>query len=74
MIFHQQIVSNEQPYFLSLKKELNQTIDKMNQIYTNLEQVTDPELIDCAIYDLKSNQMRYAYLHKILSTHFSENE
>lgn len=30
--------------------------------YLNFEHATDPDLIDCYIYQLKSAQMRYKYL------------
>lgn len=50
-----------------LKCELNATKESLDAIYTVLQNVTEPELIDCAIYELKSIQMRYTYLHKKIS-------
>lgn len=34
----------------------------MYTAYSNLDNVTDPDLIDCYIYQLNSEQKRYNYL------------
>ena len=47
-----------------LKVELRDTIESLDAIYSILQNVTEPDLIDCAIYELKSIQMRYTFLHK----------
>lgn len=47
-----------------LKLELHATIKSLDAIYSILQNVTEPDLIDCAIYELKSVQMRYTFLHK----------
>lgn len=47
-----------------LKLELFATKESLDAIYSILQNVTEPDLIDCAIYELKSVQMRYTFLHK----------
>lgn len=47
-----------------LKLELYATKESLDAIYSILQNVTEPDLIDCAIYELKSVQMRYTFLHK----------
>jgi hypothetical protein len=38
------------------------TQDALSAAYSNLDNATDPDLIDCCIYQLNSVQMRYKYL------------
>ena len=45
-----------------LKDDLLQTTRALQDAYNNLENVIDPDLIDCYIYDLNSVQMRYKFL------------
>ena len=47
-----------------LKLELYATKESLDAIYSIHQNVTEPDLIDCAIYELKSVQMRYTFLHK----------
>ena len=43
-------------------QELMMTKKAMYTAYSNLDNVTDPDLIDCYIYQLNSEQKRYNYL------------
>ena len=45
-----------------LLQELMMTKKAMYTAYSNLDNVTDPDLIDCYIYQLNSEQQRYNYL------------
>lgn len=54
--------TNEDTYYTLLKKDLHQTAQDLQDAYTNLENVVDPDLIDCYIYELNSVQMRYKFL------------
>ena len=41
-----------------------QLMEDLDQAYSNFENVVDPDLIDCSIYELKAVQMRYRFLLK----------
>ena len=43
-------------------ESIQQTKTDLDCAYLNFEHATDPDLIDCYIYQLKSVQMRYKYL------------
>lgn len=45
-----------------LLQELMMTKKALYTAYSNLDNVTDPDLIDCYIYQLNSEQKRYSYL------------
>ena len=45
-----------------IKNDLQQTAKDLQDAYNNLENVVDPDLIDCYIYELNSVQMRYKFL------------
>jgi len=45
-----------------IKNDLQQTAKDLQNAYNNLENVVDPDLIDCYIYELNSVQMRYKFL------------
>lgn len=53
--------ANDTHYSL-IKEDLKQTAKDLADAYTNLENVVDPDLIDCYIYELNSVQMRYKFL------------
>lgn len=53
--------TNDNHYTL-LKNDLHQTARDLQDAYQNLENVVDPDLIDCYIYELNSVQMRYKFL------------
>lgn len=45
-----------------LLEELARTKSAMDTAYSNFENVTEPDLIDCYIYELNAAQMRYKFL------------
>ena len=49
--------TNDNRYTL-LINDLHQTAQDLQDAYRNLENVIDPDLIDCYIYELNSVQMR----------------
>ena len=49
-------------YYSLLKADLQQTARDLEDAYANLENVVEPDLIDCCIYKLNSVQMRYKFL------------
>lgn len=49
-------------HYTLLMNDLHQTAKDLNDAYNNLENVVDPDLIDCYIYELNSVQMRYKFL------------
>ena len=57
----QKNTANDTHYSL-IKEDLRQTAKDLADAYTNLENVVDPDLIDCYIYELNSVQMRYKFL------------
>lgn len=59
--FFQTEKTNDNHYTL-LMNDLHQTAQDLQDAYRNLENVIDPDLIDCYIYELNSVQMRYKFL------------
>ena len=47
---------------LALREEIKKTENEMDVIRNHFEQVVDPTLIDCYIYELKAVQLRYQFL------------
>lgn len=45
-----------------LKAQLSETKSAMEAAYSNFENVLDPDLIDCYIYELNAAQKRYKFL------------
>ena len=45
-----------------LVEEINMTKAALSAAYANFDNATDPDLIDCYIYQLNSEQKRYKYL------------
>lgn len=45
-----------------LLSEIQASKESLDRAYSNFENMTDPELIDCSIYELKAAQTRYEYL------------
>lgn len=45
-----------------LMSELKETMGTINTAINHFEQVVDPTLIDCYIYELKAAQLRYQFL------------
>lgn len=48
--------------YQTLKENLIRTNDELKVVYTNLENVVEPDLIDYYIYQAKAVQMRYKFL------------
>ncbi len=48
--------------YLRLLDNLAQTKSELELAYQNFENATDPELIDCYIYEVNAIQMRYKFL------------
>ncbi len=47
-----------------LLDDLQKTKYALDCAYSNFENVVDPDLVDCSIYELKAVQMRYRFLLK----------
>ncbi len=45
-----------------LLQEINMTKRALAAAYSNFDNATDPDLIDCYIYQVNSEQKRYKYL------------
>lgn len=45
-----------------LKNEIQKTKLALESAYSNFENVLDPDLIDCSIYELNAVQKRYKFL------------
>lgn len=60
-LFKLQPALDDKPYMI-LKDDIERTAADLNDAYTNLQNVTDPDLIDYYIYHTKAVQMRYRYL------------
>lgn len=52
-------VTHEDQY---LRNEIALTKKALNAAYSNFDNATDPDLIDCYIYQVNSEQKRYKYL------------
>lgn len=48
--------------YSTLVDHLQQTSVELKNVYTNLENVVEPDLIDYYIYEAKAVQMRYKFL------------
>lgn len=59
--FFQDEKTNDNHYTL-LINDIQRTAQDLQDAYRNLENVIDPDLIDCYIYELNSVQMRYKFL------------
>ena len=60
-LFKSRTIEDNKPYLL-LKEDIEKTTSELNAAYINLQNVTDPDLIDYYIYQTKAVQMRYRYL------------
>lgn len=47
---------------LELKAEIDRTRHRLESARNQFEEVVDPTLIDCYIYELKAVQLRYQFL------------
>ncbi len=55
-----------EPANSALLAELARTKVALDTAYSNFENVVDPDLIDCSIYEVNAIQQRYKYLLKQL--------
>ena len=51
-----------------LLEDIKQTRHHMDTIYRNFQYVSDPDLIDCYIYEMNCTNLRYRYLIRQLQT------
>ena len=54
--------ASDTPENLELKAEIDRTRHRMESVRNQFEEVVDPTLIDCYIYELKAAQLRYQFL------------
>lgn len=54
------------PKMEALKRELETTKRMLDCAHSNFENVVDPDLIDCYIYEVNAAQLRYTFLLKKL--------
>ena len=54
--------ASDTPENLELKAEIDRTRHRMDSVRNQFEEVVDPTLIDCYIYELKAVQLRYQFL------------
>ena len=59
--FLQSEKTNDKHYAL-LMNDLHRTALDLQDAYRNLENVVDPDLIDCYIYEVNAVQKKYKYL------------
>lgn len=60
-------IKRRQPAALSpenqeLRAEIDRTRNRLDSVRNHFEQVVDPTLIDCYIYELNAAQLRYQFL------------
>ncbi|MGN1155639.1 MAG: DUF2508 family protein [Agathobacter sp.] len=60
-LFNFQKPEENRPYML-LKDDLEKTNLELQTAYTNMQNVTEPDLIDYYIYQTQAAQVRYQYL------------
>ena len=60
-LFNFQKPEENRPYML-LKDDLEKTNIELQTAYTNMQNVTEPDLIDYYIYQTQAAQIRYQYL------------
>lgn len=57
------MMQTEREYrYSQMLQNIQQAKTDLDCAYQNFDHATDPDLIDCYIYQLKSAQMRYKYL------------
>ena len=54
--------SNNSNRLAQVSEEIAKTKSALDTAYSNFENVTEPDLIDCYIYELNAAQMRYRFL------------
>lgn len=71
--FFQSKKTNDKHYTL-LMNDLHRTAQDLQDAYRNLENVVEPDLIDCYIYELNSVQMRYKFLLASIKSYETQKE
>ena len=61
-LFSTKVKKEEPDGYTLLLQDLSKTTEDLRVTYDNLQNVVDPDLIDCYIYQAKAVQMRYKYL------------
>lgn len=51
-----------------LLEDIKQTRQALDTVYRNYQYVSDPDLIDCYIYEMNSMNLRYKYLLRQLES------
>lgn len=54
--------STEEKNYALLLDDLKRTKHDLDLAYSNFENVVDPDLIDCCIYQVNAAQLRYKFL------------
>ena len=67
-IFRKKKTKKDDPLLFELAK----TKLELETAYSNFEIVTDPDLIDCSIYEVNAVQQRYKYLLRQLKSDETE--
>ena len=62
MIHKRTVTSSHSPEVKELLKELTQTRNVLETARSNFDEVREPELVDCYIYEMKAAQLRYQFL------------
>ena len=60
MIFRKRLVRSEEEK--NLRREIERSKTAIDSARNHFEQVVDPTLIDCYIYELNAAQLRYQFL------------
>lgn len=58
----------EEIHYLSIKEDLKKARYALETAYLGFDNATDPDLIDCYIYEVNSVLKRYTYLLNLYST------
>ena len=61
-------INKKSPDNSALLAEIAKTKLALDTAYSNFENVVDPDLIDCSIYEVNAIQQRYKYLLRQLKT------
>ena len=62
MIHKRTVTSRHSPEIKELLEELTQTKHVMETARSNFNEVREPALVDCYIYEMKAAQLRYQFL------------
>lgn len=62
MITKKRILSIEEKAHLDIMRDIAITKSALDSAYSNFDNVTDPDLIDCYIYEVNAVQKRYKFL------------